>query len=225
MLLTPPQPQHDQPRGLCSFPGAGPLLCLSAIVLIPVLPHLLQAGPHRCLILPSTGCRAGRLPLGLTGSSCAQNSHYGCVGTPGLTRTGLGTAHCHGHARRPLLPSSAHPLTRAWVVGKGCRSRGFGSLGIRSSGSTLTCERQEVRHNQAEPRLPRHRCWCPVCRSCTAPAAPGQAPAGKPRLKAPSQREITGQHFCKHGHGPHRSSGALWRAGTGTAGRWGARGL
>lgn len=151
MPLTPPQPRHDQPLGPCSFPGAGSLLCLSTIVLIPVLPHLLQAGPHRCLILPSTGCRAGRLPLGLTGSSCAQNSHYGCVGTPGLTRTGLGTAHCHGHARQPALPSSAHPLTRAWVVGKGCRSRGFGSLGIRSSGSTLTCERQAVRQNLGSP--------------------------------------------------------------------------
>lgn len=29
--------------------------------------------------------------------------------------------------------------TRDWVVGNGCRSLGLGSLGIRSSGSTLTC--------------------------------------------------------------------------------------
>lgn len=29
--------------------------------------------------------------------------------------------------------------TRDWVVGNGCRSLGLGSLGMRSSGSTLTC--------------------------------------------------------------------------------------
>lgn len=34
-------------------------------------------------------------------------------------------------------------VTRDWVVGNGCRSLGLGSLGIRSSGSTLTCGRTE----------------------------------------------------------------------------------
>lgn len=35
--------------------------------------------------------------------------------------------------------------TRDWVVGKGCRSLGLGSLGIRSSGFTFTCDREMKR--------------------------------------------------------------------------------
>lgn len=123
--------------------------------LIPVLD---QAGPCCCLALPDTG--------GLQGKSSPSGASRLCPEQP---VRGRGDTRSHqdllGHHPRP---GSAHPLTRAWVVGKGCRSRGFGSLGIRSSGSTLTCEKQAVRHSQGVPRPsvvipPQQRCWCPPC--------------------------------------------------------------
>lgn len=43
-------------------------------------------------------------------------------------------------------PHPPHLLTRAWHVGKGCRSRGRGSLGMRSSGSTFTWSRRARGH-------------------------------------------------------------------------------
>lgn len=42
-------------------------------------------------------------------------------------------------------------LTRAWHVGKGCRSRGRGSLGIRSSGSTFTWGERARGHPARSP--------------------------------------------------------------------------
>lgn len=100
------------------------------------------------------------------------------------------------HQLRPAAPSSTHPLTKAWVVGKGCRSRGFGNLGIRSSGSTLTYERQVMRHTSTlQP-------WCDTAQPLPGATAPGQIPAGKPRLGAPNWRGITRQSSCKCRQGP-----------------------
>lgn len=182
----PPTPLHDQTQGPCSFPGADALLCPSAMALIPVLPHPLQAGPRW---LPARA--AGQVPS-LQGKQAAALPRTAVAGAwARLVSPGLAWAQPTATGVHSSPPGSVHPLTRAWVVGKGCRSRGFGSLGIRSSGSTLTCERQAVRHNQAAPRPPSAP-LAPVLVSCMhglyRPAAPGQAPAGKPRLGALSQR-------------------------------------
>lgn len=94
------------------------------------------------------------------------------------------SAAWHG-TTQPAPPGSAQLLTSACVVGKGCRSRGFGSLGIRSSGSTFTCERHrvghgpELHHDSACTTVIRHRGACTeASNACSVHPPPGHVGGG-----------------------------------------------
>lgn len=83
------------------------------------------------------------------------------TGPPGR-RSGSGQGRCGPYrpaektsevvgTQRGGLPTPSCLHTRAWHVGKGCRSRGRGSLGIRSSGSTFTWGERTHGHPAPSP--------------------------------------------------------------------------